>query len=223
MSDRMRELTSKLSDIHDKIKSHPYRDSFAEEFVDDYKFLCYEMTRVWADMIYRGGERTEEEQQLWRQFGYWIHDYRAELRTYVKGYFPMKYFDYYEQMLQATHEFLKTGDLPTFYNIDAMWDEGGARKLDIERYVLVTKEMCGVDSPMLPRFLPTRYTLISGEQEAWEQIKKMYPFNRWEKSKQEEFFASWKKDVKPVLDWLNAQHEETLFKHSAWKSLKPIC
>ena len=222
MGDREKILISKLSDVHDKLKAHPYRDTFAEEFMGDYKYLLSEMSSIWASLIYRSEEREPEVQQLWRQFGYWIHDYRAELRTYADKYFPTKYFDYYERMLQATHEFLKTGELPTFFNIDCTWGEKGVRKDQVECYKLITKEMCGIDSPILPRFLPTTVTMQADESVVFEELQRTYPYNGWSKEKQKEFFASWKKDVKPVLDWINSQHEETEFKHAVWKSLKPI-
>lgn len=216
----------RLKTIHDIIKEHPFRLSFDQTYMSDYKHCLYELSEVWSDFIYSHSKDVQKGVLL-RQFGYWIHDYRQELRTYKKDYFPMQYFDYYERMLQVTHIFIETGNLDTFYNIDCFFPNGTDynglknRVNQVEKYILVTKELCGIDSPILPKYFPADTTLETDEDLVWECLdKECYPFYRWEQDKKLEFFESWKRDTKPVLEWLNAQHKETTFKHRTWRSLK---
>ena len=95
------DIISRLSKTHDNVKRHPFRDNFATEHISDYKHLLSELADIWCDYIYRGEHESELEQALLRQFGYWIHDYRANLRPWVKHEFPMYYFDYYESMCES--------------------------------------------------------------------------------------------------------------------------
>lgn len=216
------DIISRLSKTHDNIKRHPFRDNFAAEHISDYKYLLSELTDIWCDYIYRGEHESETEQALLRQFGYWIHDYRANLRTWVKHEFPMSYFDYYERMLQVTHNFIKTGELFEFYNIDCVW-KNGIRRDNVEHYKLITKEMCGIDSPILPRYFPVNFSMQDDEELIQRYLEKDgYPYYNWAADKRQEFFEQWKVNVKPVLNWLNSQHDETEFKHGTWMSVKAI-
>ncbi len=218
-----KEVVSRLKKIHDEIKVHPFRDNFAAEYISDYKHLLYQMTVIWNEWIYDGTDQTEEEITLLRQFGGWIHNYRQELRTYLKDSFPMQYFDYYEQMLQITHIFIDTGIFNVFYNIDCFFDEKNTRIYKVEKYELITQEMCGINSPILPRYFPVNMTLETNEDVIKDYIKnKGYPYYKWEEEKQDELFERWKKDVKPILEWINSKHEETKLKHKAWLSVHVI-
>lgn len=214
----------RLQKMHDIIKEHPFRLSFESQYMADYKHCLYALSEIWSGLIYKTAFDPEEK-QLYRQFGYWIHDYRQELRSWRRDYFPMQYFDYYERMLQVTHIYIETGNMDTFYNIDCFFPDGREKRetrVDkVERYILVTKELCGIDSPILPKYFPADTTMETDDELIWECLdKECYPFYRWESDKKQELFESWKRDTKPVLEWLNAQHEETPFKHMTWRSLK---
>lgn len=100
-------ILRQMEQIHDEIKRHPFRVTFATSDIAEYKHLLYELTNVWCDLIYYCHHETEEEKKIYHMFGYWIHDYRQELRTYHKDTFPMEFFPYYEQMLQVTHNYIK--------------------------------------------------------------------------------------------------------------------
>ena len=225
MENTKSEIIVQLSKTHDQIKEHPFRFNFEPQYIPDYKHLLYHLTELWCDLIYRCNFDSEQEKMLYRQFGYWIHDYRQELRSWRRDYFPLQYFDYYERMLQVTHIFIETGSMDTFYNIDCFFPDGREKRetrVDkVERYILVTKELCGIDSPILPKYFPADTTMETDDELIWECLdKECYPFYRWESDKKQEFFESWKRDTKPVLEWLNAQHPETPYKHMPWRSLK---
>lgn len=215
------DIIRRLSYVHDEIKRHPFRDSFAEEYISDYKYLLDELTKIWCDYIYRSEHESDEEQILLRQSGYWIHDYRATLRPWAKHEFPMYHFDYFECMIQVIHNFIESGELFEFYNIDCVWNNG-VRRNSVEHYKLITKEMCGIDSPILPRYFPVNFSMQTDDELVRQYLLDGYPYRKWDKDKRCEYFEQWKLYTKPVLDWLNSQHAETEFKHGTWMSVKAI-
>lgn len=213
------EIISRLEKVHDEIKRHPFRFNFATEYVASYKLLLYELTEVWCDMIYHCDELTESEKKLYRQFGYWIHDYRQELRTFRKDYFPMQYFDYYEQMLQVTHRYIDTGEFDTFYNIDSFFSDG--KRYDrVEKYQLITKELCGIDSPELPRFFPVSRKLCVDDEKMIHYFRTNIAFSHKSSEEQEKAFETWQQTMKPILEWINENLiTKTDYEHPTWQSV----
>lgn len=77
----------------------------------------------------------------------------------------MQYFDYYERMLQVTHIFIETGNMDVFYNIDVFFPGGKDKRVfKVEKYQLITKELCGIDSPILPRYFPVDTTMEADDK-----------------------------------------------------------
>ena len=211
------EAHRQLRQIHDEIKRHPFRMTFAVSDIPEYKHLLYELSRVWCDFIWYCSELTDEERKLYRQFGRWIHDYRQELRTYHKDTFPMELFPYYEQMLQVTHIYLDTGIMDTYYNPNCFWDKDDKRHRRVEKYQLITREMCGIDSPALPHYYPVTTKLVTDER-----VKEYYLTKYFNPAKSEverlALYEEWKRDVKPVLDWINSRIEDDTWEHRPFES-----
>lgn len=131
---------SNLQRIHDLIKHHPFRISFSENDIATYKTLLYDLTEVWADIIYRSEYQDPKDTLQLRKFGFWIHDYRQVLSRGQKKAFPMGWFDYFEQMLQVTHVFLSTGCIEYFYNPDTLSDKDGTKIMKSEKYEWITSK-----------------------------------------------------------------------------------
>ena len=228
MSVNTKDIRVKMSDLHDKIKSHPFRYNFEVEYISDYKHLLYQLSELWSNLIYqRDDARTKEEQRLLYQFGDWIHNYRQELRTYYKTTFPMQYFDYYEQMLQITHIFVDTGIMERFYSIDIAWnsDTTPQREDYIETYQLITKEICGIDSPYLPAYLPLKRSMVLDDELIREYIQDAYSYRNKTEKERQQIFEDWKANVKPIIDWLDKSQrggEQTEYRHGTWMSLKYV-
>lgn len=138
---------SDLQTIHDQIKRHPFRLTFSEDDIPSYKSLLYSLSETWAEIIYRSEYKDPEDSARLRKFGYWIHDYRQVLSRGQRTQFPLHLFDYYEQMIQVTHEFLNSGCIDCFYNPDTLFDENGSKILKSERYEWITSESCGIQAP----------------------------------------------------------------------------
>ena len=207
-----------LRQIHDEIKKHPFRMSFQTSDIMSYKRLLYDLSHAWCNLVWYCKDLTEEEQKLLRQFGRWIHDYRQELRTYNKETFPMDLFPYYEQMVQITHIYLETGILDTYYNPDCFWDENDKRYRKVEKYQLITKEMCGIDYPVLPKFFPVTTRLVTDER-VKDYFLTRYPYSdgRTEEKRLEEY-AEWERNTKPVIEWINSKIKDSDLFHPAWRS-----
>ena len=214
------ELHREMRQIHDEIKKHPFRVGFDTQYIPEYKHLLYELSRKWSDLIWHCSELTDEETRLYRQFGGWIHDYRQELRTYHKDTFPMDLFPYYEQMLQITHIYLDTGVLDVYYNPDPFWDENDKRYRIVEKYQLITKEMCGIDSPVLPGFFSVTTRSVTDERMREYFVKEKYYNPQKSEAERLELYAEWVVNVKPILDWINAGIKETNREHKPWHSLR---
>ena len=213
-----KEIHSRMQKIHDEIKRHPFRIGFEAKYIPGYKHLLYELSEAWSDLVWRCEEKTEEESRLFYQFGRcWIHDYRQELRTYQKDTFPTNLFPYYEQMLQVTHRYLDTGEFDICYNPDVFQDASGNRYRRVEKYELITKEMCGIDSPILPHFLPVSTKCVTDERVRECYLTK-YHFPDHSAEQRLSDYEKWEKDVKPVLEWINSKISDTTWEHPVWVS-----
>lgn len=214
------EIHREMRRIHDEIKRHPFRVGFEARYIPEYKNLLYELSRQWANLIWHCSGITDEETRLLRQFGGWIHDYRQELRTYHKDTFPMELFPYYEQMLQITHIYLDTGEFNVYYNPDPFWDENDKRYCRVEKYQLITKEMCGIDSPVLPGFFAVTTRSVTDERVREYFLKEKYYNPPKSETERLELYAEWVHDVKPILDWINAGIKDSKWEHRPWHSLR---
>ena len=215
------DVLSAMQKTHDIIKEHPFRTGFGVRFIADYKNMLYTLSKDWCDYIYRCDHSPEEQSKLY-QFGEWIHNFRQELRTYYKDTFPMQFFDYYEQMLQVTHIFLNTGNLDVYYNLDYFFPNGkndSSRFCKSERYEYITKEKCGIDSPILPRYFGTQASLVTDDDAALEHINTCWAYRNKTDEERKEIFEKWKRETKPVIEWVNSRHEETEVKQSLWRSM----
>lgn len=201
MSFEKLDIMSRLSRCHDEIKAHPFRVSFEQKYIKDYKNLLYQLTEIWADLIWRCDEIPEFEQHRLRMFGEWIHDFRQYLRMWDGATFPMQFFDYYEQMLQVTHIYIESGDYSTYYNLNCYFNNKG-RYAKSTKYVWITEEKCGIKSSILPRYLPVGITFITDDDVAREYFSTGWYASRG-KQEADTDFEFWQNNTKPVLEWLN--------------------
>lgn len=214
------ELCRVMRQIHDEIKKHPFRVGFEPQYIAEYKHLLYELSRQWSNLIWYCNEHTNDELRLLRQFGGWIHDYRQELNSWHKDTFPMELFPYYEQMLQITHIYLSTGVFDTYYNPDVFWDEQGKRHRRVEKYQLITKDMCGIDSPILPGFFAVTTKSVVDERMRQYFLKEKYYFPDKSEDERLKLYEEWAQTTKPVLEWVNSGIKDTEFEHKPWHSLR---
>ena len=219
MEKTKKNVLRQMEQIHDEIKKHPFRVTFATDDIAEYKHLLYELTKVWCDLIWYCPHETEEEKKIYRMFGGWIHNYRQELRTYHKDTFPMQFFPYYEQMLQVTHNYLNTGYMDEFYNLDYFFMDDDTRKIVSERYVLITKEKCGIDSPELPRYFPVGNNLCVDDDKMKEYFMTRFHYPHKSEIERLENFENWKRDLKPVLEWVNENFVKDNYEHRPWESV----
>lgn len=203
MSYTKQDILSRLSKCHDELKNHPFRTSFEVRYIGDYKYLLYQLTEIWADLIWRCNELTDFEQQRFRMFDEWIHDFRQYLRTWDKETFPMQYFDYYEQMLQITHNFIDSGDHSVYYNLNRYFSNKGSC-VKSTRYEWITAEDCGIDSIILPRYLPVGITLVTDDKAIQQHFSSGWYARTWQVEAGIDL-DFWQKHTKPVLEWLNKQ------------------
>lgn len=210
---------AKLGKQHDIIKTHPYRMDFDPKWRSDYIECLFGLSRIWSDYIWLGDHGTDENKRLMRQWGRWVHNYNQELLLYRgRKDIPFRRFYYYEQMLQLTHEFIKTGELPVYYEIAYLWNDEPRSCRGVEKYELVTKESCGIDSKFLPCYLPMDYSMRIDDEAIREYIFTDFHYNRKTEEEKTEIYKNWLVDVKPVLEWLNSKHDETKLKHAVWQS-----
>lgn len=210
------EAMAEIKKWHDIIKAHPFRDSFDPKWERDYMSCLYKLSDLWGKYAYFGAHESDEEKRLLGQSGYWMHNYNQQL---LRRKFPMEYVGYYEQMLQVMHRFADTGEMPAFYDIGYLWKDGRDYR-KVERYELVTSEMCGIESSVLPQYLPVDYTIECSPESVRKYMEKNFPYCNMTEEERDDFYQRWLSESKPVIDWVNAGHEETEFKHSVWVAVK---
>lgn len=204
---------------HDAIKEHPFRNSFNGRYVSSYKNLLYKLSENWCDLIYHCDDTDDNEKKQLMHFGSWIHNYRQELRTYDKEKFPMKLFDYYERMVQITHNYINNGDLTIYFKID-YFSKNGSQYNAVEKYLYITKEMCGIDSPELPRYFPVGRKMCVEDDVIKTYLDNCSATRYKSDDKKEELLNEWKANTKPVLIWINENMSNCDdYTHATWKSI----
>ena len=214
------EILERMTKCHDEIKKHPFRIGFEAKYIGDYKCLLYDLTVIWCDLIWRCEQLSDVEKQRLRDFGNWIHNYRQYLRTWDHKTFPMHFFDYYEQMLQVTHDFINTGNYSTYYNLECYFYED-KRYVRSTRYEWITEEKCGFSSLILPRYMPVGVAYDLRECEIKKEIcdSMSVRWSDYSLSNKETLFEFWLGETKPVLEYLNQQRKNIGFVLPLWHSL----
>ena len=212
-----KENLERLRKAHDDVKNHPFRESMNTRYCKSYKDALYDMSEVWSDIIYHSKFDTQEEKQKYYDFGRWIHNYRARLQMYYPYTFPMVFMDYYEQMLQITHEYLDTGIMDRYYVLDDCVNSKGERIWVTERYEWITSESIGIESEILPRYLPVKWKLVENDDAVYNCINSGYNAVHETKEQIDEWFEFWKKETKPIIQKLNEANSDT-DKHPVYKS-----
>lgn len=212
-----KENLERLRKAHDDVKHHPFRESMNTRYCKSYKDALYDMSEVWSDIIYHSKFDTQEEKQKYYDFGRWIHNYRARLQMYYPYTFPMVFMDYYEQMLQITHEYLDTGIMDRYYVLDDCVNSNGERIWVTERYEWITSESIGIESEILPRYLPVKWKLVENDDAIYNCINSGYNAVHETKEQINEWFEFWKKETKPIIQKLNEANSD-IYKHPVYKS-----
>ncbi len=197
-----------LRELHDKIKEHPFRLKLETKYCYSYKNMLYDLSEAWADIIYRTEGLTHDEEMKLYHFGNWIHNYRARLQMYYPHDFPETFLDYYEQMLQITHEFLDTGNLNVYYGIVRCINKNGDEVWVSERYEWTTSKDLGIESLILPRYLPKKYKLVEDDEIINKSINSGYNAVYETVEQRQKWFDFWQKETKPVLHELNKHNSD---------------
>lgn len=210
----------RMQEYHDIIKVHPYRQDFAREYAGDYNFLMYELSKAWSDYIYYTPDQTPYEKEKLRMFAWWIHDFRQVL-GYSSNFFPAYFFNYYEQMLQVTHRFLITGEYDVFYNPEDILEKSSGKKMRASvKYQFVTKDMCGIDSEILPCYLPTNYKFNINQDDVINYFNTYWTYKNMTDEERTKIIAYWYKNTLPVLEWINNNCKEDTYVFPLWKSIR---
>lgn len=211
-----KEILDKLREAHDKVKNHPFRDSLDTRYCKSYKDALYDMSEVWGEIIYNSKFDTEYEAKRYYAFGGWIHNYRARLQMYYPYTFPMSLLDYYEQMLQVTHEYLDTGNIDRYYSLVDV-EKDGERIWIIERYEWITEESICIKSKILPRYLPVKHKLVVDEDKIKDCINSGYNAVYESQEQRDKWFEFWKAETKPVIEKLNEKNHDR-YTHKVFRS-----
>ena len=211
------ENLKRLRAAHDIVKSHPFREAMSTKYCKSYKDALYDMSEVWSDIIYHSTFDTPEEELKYRNFGEWIHNYRARLQMYYPYDFPVVFMDYYEQMLQVTHEYLDTGYMDRFYVLDDCRNTKGERVWVAERYEWITEESIGIKSKILPRYMPVKYKLVVDENQIKDCINSGYNAVYESQEQRDIWFEFWKSETKPIIEKLNEKNTDRYF-HPVYSS-----
>jgi hypothetical protein len=175
-----------------------------------YKEALYKLSEAWSKIIYHTEGLSKEDQSRLYQFGEWIHNYRARLQMYYPYDFPEAFFDYYEQMLSITHEFLDSGNLSRYYGIvKGISKKDGQEYWISEKYVWTTEEDLGIQSKILPRYLPVNFKMIVDDKAIYDVINSGYNAVFETQEQRDEWFEFWKTESKPVLEILNQKNRDS--------------
>lgn len=196
----------RIQRAHDDLKRCHFRTTLSPDDLGEYIAQLFELSSAWSNYCYHVNW-TEAEKRLIKGFCEWIHDYNGVVLRIRRDVGVARYWlPYFETMLNVTHVFLDTGDMGVFYKpyIDAK----GTKKEDGtigERWCLVTKEMCGIDSPELPRYFPVTLPLCTNSEKMKEYFIKdrWYGFGDVSIEQRTQYYEDWERNLKPVLTWIN--------------------
>lgn len=198
----------RLQRAHDDLKQCQFRTTFAKEDLGEYVVQLWELSDAWSNFCWRV-EREESKQKMLKSFCSWIHDYNSVvLRIRNRGDIGIAryWIPYFETMLNITHTFLDTGDMSVFYNPYVYADTERFKSSTIgERWCLVTSDMCGIDSPELPRYFPVTLPLCTDSEKMKKYFleKRSYGFRDVSIEQRIQYHADWECNLKPILVWIN--------------------
>ena len=100
-----------------------------------------------------------------------------------------------------THRYLDTGEITGYYALEYRQTEDNVRAKIPVMFYLVTKEMCGIDSPELPRFFPRNERLSEDKDAVRSYLKKTH----WRLGQEalDSVVANWEENLLPVIKWHN--------------------
>lgn len=205
MNEAEMKAMDRLRRAHDDLKQCRFRSTLSEEDLGEYSTQLWELSHAWTDLCWHV-DRDEAEQRQMQGFCHWIHDYngiilRARNLGVVRYWVP-----YFEAVLNVTHNFLDTGYMDVFYNPYVYAD--GKRLEDVHkigRWCLVTSDMCGIESQILPRYFPVTLPLCTD----LEKMEKYFLKERWYRFKdvsveqRTKDYKEWEQNVRPILIWIN--------------------
>lgn len=108
----------------------------------------------------------------------------------------MENFDYYENILQITHIYLDYGIMDTIYCLEK--DNNDYKSV---KYILITKELCGIDSPILPEYYSDKKQIV--DDEIIKEFISHQSFAKNNPDKCDEIYNKWVNNEKPILEWIN--------------------
>lgn len=202
-----KEVRSKMDRIHTEIKNHPFRNGFDQKYAQDYKYCLHLMKRLWSEGLTRAEDLTPAERETLYCFSYWYHDFTTNLGSQYSAHYPMWCNEYFEAVIQMTHRFIETGDFSEFYHLA---DLGGQRLIKDHKIITfkwIDKDICGIDSPFLPRYIPVNFKLESDP----EKIKKQFSSGWYvtqSPEEQQRLIDQWNQHAKPIIDWINANYRK---------------
>lgn len=214
MTDFEVKALDRLQRAHDDLKACDFRSTLSEDDLPMYVTQLNELSAVWSHLCYNVS-RPEPEDKLFKQFCSWIHDYnslilriklhRVELHGDIGLLRAKTWLPYFEAVLNMTHVYLDTGSMKYFYNAQELTDKGARYNTIGERWCLITKEDCGIDSPYLPRYFPINLPLYSDSAAVKEYFLKERYYGLKKVSQEQRLadFEDWEANVKPVILWIN--------------------
>lgn len=200
---------------HDAVKAHPYRYGFSSEFEEDYLNRLLDLSDAWCDLIYRT-ELPCDKEKLLKKFGDWIHNYNASL---LVGFIRRELMPFYDGVLSVTHRYLISGEITGYWALEYRYEDGNKRdRKEIPMwFYLVTKELCGINSPELPAFFP-KDEKLSEDKERFRNYLDRY-FHGKSKEFRDNYVDEWEKNFLPVIRWHNQRLKDNANVAPIYRSL----
>lgn len=119
------EILKDLIDTHEKLKNHPFREKFTDQFNEgtfkslykEYSDLIYETTEIFSRMAYY----CTTDSPISKEDTFWIHDFRSAMFTFNNiFYYDKKWMyneDRHDNLGCSPYEFYKKFGLTDINNI----------------------------------------------------------------------------------------------------------
>ena len=202
---KKKQIISDLCDIHTELKNHPYLFAFEDEDVSSFKNALAELAGLWQELAFCCADTEPWERDLLKKFTRWTHNFLSHLDLRSETSFRQDLVPYYSAMISITHDYLETGRFDRFYMLSRHKTSTGGYKSEAELYVLITPEMCGMDTKELPNYYSIAFpSSISDKVGRYLVDQKLKRKNPTEEMREELYKSWWEGEVKPLFSWINA-------------------
>lgn len=175
-----------------------------------------DLSSAYGKLCWANDWDDQDVRRLFQETSVWIHDWNRWLWIAKNSIFFKTFRELTEKQLPCIDRLLNEGfPMREFYTTAYFAvPEKNTRIPLVERMLLITEEMTGIRSPILPRYYPVTRPLVTDASKIEDHIRKDFSFHD-----KKLCISRWHDEELPVLLWINRHlAKDDTYVHDLWRS-----